>query len=95
MVLSSHLIDDHVLLLELVLNYLKFLRVSERVLALDHFLKLVAETGALVHVHLHLHLDLRDLGTLDVPFETFDLILLQLILILQLFDLSFEVQSQV
>ena len=49
-VFSLHLIDHDVTLLELVLNNLQLLWVSERVFAFDNFFQLVTKTSTLFHI---------------------------------------------
>jgi hypothetical protein len=49
-ILVLHLTDDYITLLELLLDDLKLLGVSKRVLTLDHLFELVAKTGTFIHV---------------------------------------------
>ena len=58
LVLRLHLTDDSVSLLELFLNDFEFLWVSECVLRSYDFLKLVSQSGTLIHVDLHFDFDL-------------------------------------
>ena len=64
-----HLTDDGIALLKLLLNDLKFLRVSESILRSDNFLELVSESSALFHVELDLNFDLLLSCAPDITLE--------------------------
>ena len=95
LVLSLHLRDEGVALLELLFDYLELLRVRKGVLGAHDFFELVAQTGALFHVELDLHLDLGEARAADVPLEALDFLGLRLFVLDQLFDLAFQVDHEV
>ena len=62
LVLSAHLLEHLLLLLELVLNLCHLLRISERVSAPHALLQHVSQSHALVHVGPQLEVELLDLS---------------------------------
>ena len=95
LVLSLHLRDEGVTLLELLFDYLELLRVRKGVLGAHDFFELVAQASALLHVELDLHFDLREARATDVPLEALDFLGLRLFVLDQLFDLAFQVDHEV
>lgn len=73
-VLLLQLLNRNVALLKLLFNDLELLRVGEGVLALDNFLEIGSESGALIHVHLYLDFRLMSASVFDVSFEKFNFI---------------------
>ena len=68
------MLDRNVTLLKLLFNNFELLGIREGVLALDHFLEIRPESGALIHVHFDLDFCFVRASVLDVSFEKLNFI---------------------
>lgn len=74
LVFYLHLLNNHVSLLEFLLDDLKLLRVCESIFWLDDLLELFSKSNAFIHVHLYLNLCFMSPRILDVPLQKFNLV---------------------
>ena len=94
-VLLLHLSDHSIPLLEFLLDYFEFLWVCKRILGTNDFFKLMSHASALFHVKFHLNFHFLLSCASDVSFESLNLVTAPLILVLQVFNLSLQIDYEV
>ena len=74
LVFYLHLLNNHVSLLEFLLDDLKLLRIRESIFWLDDLLELFSKSNAFIHVHLDFNLCFMSPRILYVPLQKFNLV---------------------
>ena len=95
LILTLELGNNSISLPELFLYYFELARVSESILRLHHVLELASQTDTFFTIKLYLNLEFSLPSGPNVSFESFNLVLSELDLVLQIADLSLQIDLKV